>query len=101
KVYKNCLTHGIDVDTKNVSLALNKGLSVVQGDADIDLTYYPSKNATEKPFDYAILANTIQAIKEPDKVLEQAKRIAREVLISTPNFAYIGNSLYFVLKGRM
>lgn len=101
KAYKNCLTHGIDVDSGNVALAMNKGLSVIHGDADIDLSFYPSKNKTDKPFDYAILANTIQAIKAPDKVLEQAKRIAKEVLISTPNFAYIENRKYFIFKGMM
>ena len=101
KQEKNCRTYGIDVDSANVAASIKKGLSVVHGDAGVDLTHYPGKNETEHPFDYAILANTVQVIKNPRAVLEQVQRIAKQVYISAPNFAYIQNRLYFALKGRM
>jgi methionine biosynthesis protein MetW len=101
KQEKNCVTFGIDVDSTNVLKCINKGLSVIQGDADADLNYYPNKENTNNSFDYAILANTIQAIKDPKTVLEQAKRIAKQVLISTPNFGYIETRLFFAIKGIM
>lgn len=101
KLEKNCKTYGIDVDSKKIAASINKGLSVVQGDANLELPHYPGKQETNHPFNYAILANTIQVIEDPKTVLEQVKRIAEKVFISAPNFGYIQNRLYFGLKGRM
>ena len=49
-----------------------RGLSVVQGDADVDLAGYPDAS-----FDYAILSQTLQTARAPDKVLDELLRIGR------------------------
>jgi methionine biosynthesis protein MetW len=74
---------GLEIDVGNVSLAVAKGLSVVQGDADTDLTYYP-----DRAFDYAILSQTLQTARAPDKVLTELLRIGDRAFVSFPNFAY-------------
>jgi methionine biosynthesis protein MetW len=74
---------GLELDPRNVSLAVAKGLSVIQGDADKDLSYYP-----DRAFDYAILSQTLQTARAPDKVLGELLRIGERAFVSFPNFAY-------------
>jgi methionine biosynthesis protein MetW len=74
---------GLEIDPRNVSLAVAKGLSVIQGDADADLVYYP-----DRAFDYAILSQTLQTARAPDKVLSELLRIGGRAFVSFPNFAY-------------
>jgi methionine biosynthesis protein MetW len=87
---------GIEIDAANVASAVARGLSVVQGDADIDLVDYPS-NA----FDYAILSQTLQTTRAPDKVLEELLRIGRKAFVSFPNFAYWRVRMSLLWGGRM
>jgi methionine biosynthesis protein MetW len=87
---------GIEIDAANVASAVGRGLSVVQGDADVDLAGYPS-NA----FDYAILSQTLQTTRAPDKVLDELLRIGRKAFVSFPNFAYWRMRLSLLWGGRM
>jgi methionine biosynthesis protein MetW len=87
---------GIEIDAANVATAVARGLSVVQGDADIDLSGYPS-NA----FDYAILSQTLQTTRAPDTVLEELLRIGRKAFVSFPNFAYWRVRASLMWGGRM
>lgn len=96
KKHKKVDGAGLEISQKQVSKALSKGLSVIQGDAENDLTYYPDQN-----FDYAILSQTIQATRNPKKILEEMLRIAKFAVISLPNFANVKNRLHLFLKGTM
>lgn len=87
---------GLEMDQKNVAACLTQGLSVMQGDANIDLAYYPSAS-----MDYVIMAHTLQSMQRPDKTLREMVRIGKQVILSVPNFAYWYNRYYFVTKGRM
>jgi len=87
---------GIELDQKNVSRAVARGISVIQGDADTDLKFYPDKS-----FDYAILSQTIQATKNPKAILNEILRIANHAIVSFPNFGHWRNRLYLLAHGRM
>jgi len=87
---------GIELDPGNVSAAVARGLSVVQGDADTDLPYYP-----DQTFDYAILSQTLQTTRSPDKVLEELLRIGRRAFVSFPNFAFWRVRWSLMWGGRM
>lgn len=93
---RNVDGRGIEKERAEVSACVARGLSVIQGDADVDLAFYPDKS-----FDYAILSLTIQATKEPKPVLEHLLRIGKHVIISFPNFAHWRPRLQYTLKGRM
>ena len=93
---RNVDGRGIEKERAEVSACVARGLSVIQGDADIDLAFYPDKS-----FDYAILSLTIQATKEPKPVLEHLLRIGRHAIVSFPNFAHWRPRLQYTLKGRM
>jgi methionine biosynthesis protein MetW len=87
---------GIEIDSGNVAAAVERGLSVVQGDADRDLVNYP-----DGTFDYAILSQTLQTARAPDKVLTELLRIGRRAFVSFPNFAYWRVRLALSWGGRM
>jgi methionine biosynthesis protein MetW len=93
---KNVRARGLEIDHNNVSICLKKGLSVLQGDVDIDLAYYP-----ENAFDYAILTQVLQVTKFPDKILLEVLRVAKYALVSIPNFGYWANRAQLLLNGRM
>ena len=57
---------GLELDAGNVAECVARGLSVMQGDADADLADYP-----DAAFDYAILSQTLQTTRRPDKVLDE------------------------------
>lgn len=87
---------GLELDSANVAAAVARGLSVIQGDADVDLADYPSG-----AFDYAILSQTLQTTRRPDLVLEQLLRIGRKAFVSFPNFAHWRVRLSLLWGGRM
>ena len=65
---------GMELSQRGVNDCVAKGLSVIQGDADTDLVDYPDDG-----FDYVILSQTIQATRQPRRVLEQMLPLAYEV----------------------
>jgi len=87
---------GIELSGANVAAAVERGLSVVQGDADADLADYPSD-----AFDVAILSDTLQAMRAPDIVLAELLRIARRAVIGFPNFGHWRVRLSLLAGGRM
>ncbi len=87
---------GLELDTTNVALAMARGLSVIQGDADSDLAGYPDQS-----FDYAILSQTLQTARAPDRVLDELLRIGRRAFVSFPNFAHWRVRLSLLWGGRM
>ena len=87
---------GLEIDAHNVASAVARGLSVIQGDADIDLAGYPDGS-----FDYAILSQTLQTARAPDLVLDHLLRIGRRAFVSFPNFAHWRVRLSLLWGGRM
>jgi methionine biosynthesis protein MetW len=87
---------GIELGLAGVNRCISRGLSVIQGDADTDLQYYP-----DQAYDYAILSQTLQTLRNPKDVLEHMVRIARHAIISVPNFGHWKNRLYLMTRGRM
>ncbi|MEM9972470.1 MAG: methionine biosynthesis protein MetW [Pseudomonadota bacterium] len=87
---------GIELSPENVAKAVARGLSVVQGDADTDLSAYP-----DNAFDYVILSQTLQATRNPKAVLENLLRIGKRGIVSFPNFGHWTVRTQLLLRGRM
>ena len=93
---RGCDARGMEIDGGDVAACVAKGLSVIQGDADADLAFYPDKS-----FDYAILSETLQTMMRPDQALEELLRIGRHAVVSFPNFAHWRVRLSLLTGGRM
>ena len=87
---------GLEIDSANVTAAIARGQSVVQGDANRDLADYP-----DDAFDYAILSQTLQTTERPDLVVDELLRIAPRAFVSFPNFAHWRIRLALLWGGRM
>jgi methionine biosynthesis protein MetW len=93
---RNVDGRGIELSREGVSNCVAKGLSVIQGDADTDLADYP-----DDAFDYVILSQTLQATRNPRRVLEHMLRIGRRAIVSFPNFGHWRIRAQVGLFGRM
>lgn len=93
---KNCDARGIEIDMQLVSLAVQRGLAVIQGDAETDVSLWQDQR-----FDYVILSQTLPAIRNPAIVLQEMTRIGRHVLLSFHNQAHWRSRLRLGFGGRM
>ena len=93
---RNVDARGIEISREGVAKAVAKGLAVIQGDADTDLSDYP-----DDVFDYVILSQTIQATRNPKQVLEHMLRIGRRAIVSFPNFGHWRIRTQLMFGGHM
>jgi methionine biosynthesis protein MetW len=96
KKEKRVRGRGMELSQAGVNACVGKGLSVVQGDADKDLAFFPDHS-----FDYVILSRTIQAVRQPGHVLRELARIGDRVIVSLPNFGHWRMRLSLLTGGRM
>ena len=87
---------GMELSQSGVNSCVGHGLSVIQGDADRDLEAYPTG-----AFDFVVLSQTLQATRQPRKVLETLVRIGRRAIVSFPNFGFWRIRLHLLFCGRM
>ena len=93
---RNVDGRGIEISREGVNECVAKGLAVIQGDADTDLSDYP-----DDAFDYVILSQTLQATWQPRQVMEHMLRIGRRAIVSFPNFGHWRIRLQLLLNGAM
>ncbi len=87
---------GLELSQQGVNACVSRGLAVVQGNADTDLSYYPDQG-----FDTVILSQTLQATQRPKEVLQEMSRIGSKLIVSIPNFGHWRIRLALALRGRM
>ena len=92
---KNISGEGIELEQDLVVHSVQRGLSVIHRDIERGLDQY----ATDS-FDYAILSQTLQTVKDPEKVFKELLRVANKVIISFPNFGHFKCRLQLLFKGR-
>ena len=74
-----------------------KGVQVIQANLDEGITEFFAENS----FDYVVMTQTLQAIQQPEKLLDQMLRIGKEGIVTFPNFAYWKNRVQLGLGGEM
>ena len=87
---------GIELSQSGVNQCVARGLSVIQGDADNDLSEYP-----DQCFDTVILSRTLQAVRQPREVLLELLRIGKQAIVTIPNFGQWHVRLNLLTRGRM
>jgi methionine biosynthesis protein MetW len=87
---------GVELSQSGVNACVTQGLSVIQGDADSDLDAYPTG-----AFDVVVLSQTLQATRQPRRVLETMVRIGKRAIVSFPNFGFWRVRAGLALRGRM
>ena len=87
---------GIEISKNNVQQCIGKGLTVIEGDAEKDLSQFPDSS-----FDFVILSQTLQAFLNPEKVISELLRVGKKAIVTIPNFGYWKVRLHLLVKGTM
>ena len=93
---RGCDVRGLEIDAGRVGDAVAAGLAVVQGDAEVELAAYPDGS-----FDVAVLSQTLQTARRPDRLVAELLRVAPRVFVSFPNFAHWRVRAALLRTGRM
>ncbi len=87
---------GLEISKDNVQKCIQKGLTVIEGNAEMDLRQFPSNS-----FDYVILSQTLQAFLNPEKVISDLLRIGKTSIVTIPNFGFWKVRINLLFKGTM
>jgi methionine biosynthesis protein MetW len=93
---RGCDVRGIELLSEEIAAAISHGLSVVQSDLDEGLHGYP-----DAAFDYVILSQTLQVVRNPSLVLREMLRVGTHSIVTFPNFGHWRVRGYLAFKGRM
>ena len=93
---KNVDCRGMEISKNKIQKCIEKGLTVIEGNAEKDLTQFPDKS-----FDYAVLSQTLQAFLDPDLVINELLRVGKKAIVTIPNFGYWKVRLHLLTKGTM
>ena len=94
--HKQCRATGIEIDEKEIYKCLERGVTVSHGDIDSGLSDYGDKR-----FDYVILNESLQEVMNPEKVILEALRVGKKVIVGIPNFCNISARLQIFFLGQV
>ncbi len=92
---KNTKAYGIEISDECIYNCVEKGLSVFHSDIEAGLKDFPNKS-----FDFVILHESLQQIRNLNYVLREALRVGKKVIVSFPNFAFIDSRVSLFFKGK-
>ena len=96
KKENNVDIRGIEISKEKVQTCISKGLTVIEGDAELDLKQFPDKS-----FDYVILGQTLQAFINPEIVIKELLRVGNKAIVTIPNFGHWKVRLNLLVQGTM
>ena len=96
KKNKNVDARGIEISKDKVQTCVSKGLTVIEGNAELDLKQFPNDS-----FDYVVLGQTLQAFVNPEIVIRELLRVGKKAIITIPNFGHWKVRLNLLIKGTM
>ncbi len=96
KQNKDVDIRGIEISKEKVQICVSKGLTVIEGNAELDLKQFPNKS-----FDYVVLGQTLQAFVNPEIVIKELLRVGKKAVVTIPNFAHWKVRLNLLVKGTM
>jgi methionine biosynthesis protein MetW len=92
---KNCSGYGIELNDANVQASIERGIDVVQLNLEDGLALFDDRS-----FDVVLQLDTLQHLRNTEKMLLETARVGRIGIVSFPNFAHWRNRMH-VLAGRM
>ena len=93
--HKGCSGYGIEIADANVQACVQRGIDVIQLNLDDGLALFGDRS-----FDVVLQLDTLQHLRNTERMLRETARVGRIGIVSFPNFAHWPNRLR-VLGGRM
>lgn len=92
---KKARVQGIELDEAAIYECVRKGLSVVHSDIESSVKEYPAGS-----FDYIVLNQSMQEVKNVDSLIKDALRIGGKIIVGFPNFAFVGARVMLFFGGK-
>jgi methionine biosynthesis protein MetW len=92
---RQCSGYGVEIDDANVLACTQRGVDVIQLNLEEGLQLFDDQS-----FDVVLQLNTLQHLRNTERMLRETARVGRLGIVSFPNFAHWPNRLS-VLRGRM
>ena len=87
--------YGVEIDDGNVLACVQNGVNVIQSDLERGLSGFKDNS-----FDFVVLSQTLQAMRNTERIMREMLRVGRAGIVTFPNFGYWKNRLQ-VLLGHM
>ncbi len=92
---RGCTGYGIEIDDANVLACAQRGVDVIQLNLEDGLAIFEDRS-----FDVVLQLETLQHLRNTEKMLRETARVGRLGIVSFPNFAHWPNRVR-VATGRM
>lgn len=90
-----CDVLGVEFEQENLLRVIQRGLPAIQADLDQGLADIPSDS-----FDFAVLSQTLQQVRNPRRLLTEMLRVAVRGLVVVPNFGHWRVRMEVLRRGR-
>ncbi|HEC11740.1 MAG TPA: methionine biosynthesis protein MetW [Acidiferrobacteraceae bacterium] len=81
--HKQVSGYGLEREDEYIAQCIAAGINIIQMDLDQGLAEFDDNS-----FDYVVLSLTLQAMRHPEKLLEDMLRVGREGIVTFPNFGH-------------
>ena len=88
--------YGLEIDPQEITACIVRGVNVIEKDINEGLTNFQNDS-----FDTVIMANSMQALRRPDLVIDEMLRVGKQCIVTFPNFGNIRTRTYLMLRGKM
>lgn len=88
--------YGLEIDAAGITACIERGVNVIQHNLDDGLSSF-----TDRSYDLVVMTQALQALRRPDRMLDEMLRVADEGIITFPNFAYWRHRIHLGLRGYM
>ena len=92
---RGCSGYGIEIDDTNLLACEKRGVNVIQLNLEDGLAMFEDQS-----FDVVLQLETLQNLRNTERMLRETARVGRIGIVSFPNFAHWPNRLH-VVAGRM
>ena len=92
---RGCSGYGIEIADANVLQCVQRGVQVIQLNLEEGLALFEDRS-----FDVVLQLDTLQHLRNTERMLRETARVGRIGIVSFPNFAHWPNRLS-VARGRM
>ena len=92
---RQCRGYGVEINDANLLACAQRGVNVIQLNLEEGLALFEDQS-----FDIVLQLDTLQHLRNTEKMLRETARVGRVGIVSFPNFAHWPNRLQ-VAAGRM
>jgi methionine biosynthesis protein MetW len=96
KAEKGVRGYGLEINPEKITHCIKNGINVIEQNLDTGLG-----NFKDNSIDTVVMAQALQAVQNPDLLVDEMLRIGNQAIVTFPNFGYWRTRLYLLLKGRM